>query len=391
MTTSRGFLSVPVLIGIFALLFVGVSTYTYIHRQAASTSTITESSSTPVVAGTSVQNGSLAITAPASDAVLPSNKAATVTWSIPKAFLDSFPSDFDVNIFLSATKQGSTGVDAPIGDGWDARAGSATWDIPGYIRTGQLTPGTYSIQAYLQATPKDSKRLCAKTEGKDCSPSDADRAVILRTQNITAASGIFTIGSDANDQSKLSMPGMSEYIDADFGFSFWYPSTWGVRAEADGDDFLGNAVTKRWVISNSRGEEFAEIKGFTFTTYTFESDIAGCFDTYFYGDVGWQESKHNCGSPDSTISYNHLADTLGGLPVLQFQAASTIVKYIVPLSAGKPVRGVEVDDQVGPGTFRNTAALARTISPIDPSVATSFSTERQSGYIESEKADYLGN
>lgn len=189
------------------------------------------------------------------------------------------------------------------------------------------------------------------------------------------------------ETSVLSVSGMKQYIAADFGFSFWIPSSWSVRAEATGDAFRGEPVTERWIISNSNNEDLFQIKGFTFASYTFASGGEGCTDSYTYKN-GWQETRAECGLANPTAPYDPIANTLGGLPALQFQADSLHVDYVVPLSSGKPSRGVVVDTHVGSDTFRNNAALARTISATDPAAATPMSASRQQGYIESERSDY---
>jgi len=138
---------------------------------------------------------SVAITSPASGGILSANQKTTMRWSVPQTVVSSFPSDFNLYLFTRVEKQGDTtgSQGAPINDGNDFVAGSAEWDIPGYIAHNQLTTGTYKIVWYLQATPKDPARMCAETIGKDCSPNAADRAVMQRSLTYKGETGWFEI------------------------------------------------------------------------------------------------------------------------------------------------------------------------------------------------------
>jgi PKD repeat protein len=187
MKTSRGFASLLIL-AIIAILIIGGGAYYFKVQYSAPT--LSTASST-VADGAS----SITITSPIEGGALSANRPAKIAWNISPAFLDSIPKDFKVYVMLYARKQGNDMRNYSIGDGWDPRAGSATWDIPSYISHGELdVPGTYQIFAQLQA---NSPNPCAQSIGKDCAPSDADAAVIARVATASTTTGWFTISSTA--------------------------------------------------------------------------------------------------------------------------------------------------------------------------------------------------
>lgn len=224
MQNQRGFVGFGVLIAVLiGLVVLGGGAY-YVVNQQPTSQTATEDfdnlqqlpmtnnqeqtqSNTNPVKTTPTQNpttvaGKITITAPTTGATLQADQQTTVRWTIPSATLNSFPSDFDVYVFLYVRKQGDAeGLNsASIGDGHKAGAGSATWNIPAYITSGSLKSGTYKIVAQLQATPKDQSRLCdpVASQGKhECVPNAVDSAVMLRSTEIKGETGWFIIAPSA--------------------------------------------------------------------------------------------------------------------------------------------------------------------------------------------------
>lgn len=216
MQNQRGFIGVGVLIAILlGAAVLGGGAY-YVVNQQSTAQTSSENvdnfkqlpttnnqkqtqSNTNVSAKTApAQNpatvaGKITITAPTTGATLPADQQTTVRWTIPSSVLNLFPQDFDVYVFLYAKdSEGINGVS--IGDGNKASVGSATWNIPSYITSGSLKPGTYKISAQLQAQTKDPKRMCVVSlGGGECGPSPADSAVMAQATKYTAETGWITI------------------------------------------------------------------------------------------------------------------------------------------------------------------------------------------------------
>jgi len=222
MQNQRGFVGVGVLIAIIlGIVVLGGGAY-YVVQQQAPTQTATENfdnlqqlpitnnqpqtkTTTNAPAQTTpTQNpapvaSKITITAPATGATLQADQQTTIRWTIPSAVLDSFPQDFKLGLFINIQGQSGEGNVAGINDGTnDPRAGSVSWNIPAYFASGSLKSGVYKIVAYLQATPKDQSRLCARSVNKDCMPSEADAAVMQRSTEVKGETGWFTIVSSGN-------------------------------------------------------------------------------------------------------------------------------------------------------------------------------------------------
>lgn len=180
MKKSHKFISIPLVLSILAVLILGGGAYVATQQQKIET------------------NSTIVFLSPTSGAALSIDEKATVRWSISRDILDSVPDDFDLYIFLDVKKQGEeNGGMYGIGDGWDAAAGSATWNLPGYSNNGDLKPGIYKITAYLQAQPKDANRLCAPEYSyhKECRSSPADEATMKIFHQITGETGWFSVAS----------------------------------------------------------------------------------------------------------------------------------------------------------------------------------------------------
>jgi hypothetical protein len=185
-----------------------------------------------------------------------------------------------------------------------------------------------------------------------------------------------------------SVAGMSKYTDVNFGFSFWYPSSWTVSDNSSslaGDDQplagfgIANQVTKLLLVSNGvKNISIAEI-----TSASGVRDACGkCSDdVYFDSNKGeWMDN-----TPGWTISQGltnanlHPADlsqaTMGGLHIFW--------DSIVPLSADNFV----VVASYG-GINSSIEPLTKTILATNPNVATPVSTAQQTTTIQAEANAY---
>lgn len=135
----------------------------------------------------------LEITAPGAGGKVVAGESMTVEWMVPKAALASLPSDFSAHLFLSIVRSDAPDINLySIGDGNNPYAGVVTWKVPS-----DAAAGSYKVVGHLQATPKDSSRMCnpAYSTRTDCMPSPADIAVMQRFTRIKGESGVFAIGS----------------------------------------------------------------------------------------------------------------------------------------------------------------------------------------------------
>jgi hypothetical protein len=186
----------------------------------------------------------------------------------------------------------------------------------------------------------------------------------------------------------FSVPGMSWYVDTDFGFSFWYPSGWSVEAQSTSGGYAKGTISKRWMILNKNHQQIFELSALTFNTYTIAIDLEGfpgCSTAYSY-EEGWIESLTGCGSKDGNRLYDSLY-TMGGLPTLYAQESSLVIRYIVPLRADSAERAVLVSSAPA-WESRNALPLARTIMSTNASVAHQEDIGHQFAAVKEEMERY---
>ena len=58
------------------------------------------------------------------------------------------------------------------------------------------------------------------------------------------SSGSLNQNNNQNTSGSISVPGMKQYTDSNFGFSFWYPSSWVVQNGSIQDSYAGGTVQK---------------------------------------------------------------------------------------------------------------------------------------------------
>jgi hypothetical protein len=197
--------------------------------------------------------------------------------------------------------------------------------------------------------------------------------------------GTATITVASSNQSAISVLGMSKYTDADFGFSFWYPTGWTVSIQqlpASGHAPPGS-TDRTVVISSNSGKNILIKTGTSLLAVMGDSGTNGSESVaYAFDDTthSWMVSNNN------EYPYTRSADvskkTMGGL--LMFDGVGTY-EPMIPLGTKKGlfIRGGEVDSG-------NPAAvpLAKTIVATDPSVATPVSAAQQQATIQAEQQAY---
>jgi hypothetical protein len=368
----KGFIA-PLLLALVALLLVSGGAYFVMHQnptpqmsQNSPNSSTTQQTrnqkpATPVARTTT---SAITPTSPTEFSVLPISGPAplAVHFSIPVASF-SCP---DGSLSCVAHAPSYT-ID--YGDGTDNLHGGA-------YRNGSDLDHTYSTTGNYTATLTDT------TDNKG---NGGPYPVI----------GTVTIKVTGNSQA-ISVPGMSKYTDADFGFSFWYPGTWTVESTKIIDSYAGGTVQKTLTIAPPSGpsgfnggnitiDEFNSPTREITTPYDLCSPMSGSFvpSHRYYFDVGartWMEEiaastgySNKDGSPYYTATTTKAANvshnTMGGLHM--FPAGCT--GSVIPLSAHNfLVFWYNRSDS--PDYY---ADLAKTIVATDPSVATLVSTDQQ--------------
>ncbi|MCX6753857.1 MAG: DKNYY domain-containing protein, partial [Candidatus Nomurabacteria bacterium] len=199
---------------------------------------------------------------------------------------------------------------------------------------------------------------------------------------------------------KISVVGMKQYTDANFGFSFWYPDTWKVQSTAIKNSYTGGTVQKTLTIAppsvtidpnNGMNGDAITIDEFSSPTreITIARDLCSpmsgssvaahryYFDTNahtwmvetpaYSGQSEKDGSTYNV--PASTKAADVSKNTMGGLHMLGAGCSG----YVIPLSAKNFVVYTFYSRNVG-YSYGN---IANTITATNPSVATPVSTNEQ--------------
>lgn len=332
-------------------------------------------------------NNTIDVVTPKKGDVLSPNEKVVVKWNISKELLESFPKDFNVNLFLYVKRHGVEGEDyvtvANIGDGNNARVLSTVWDISNTLKYNKdfKEGGVYKIVAELQAIPKDKTRLCAVVEGNDCSMSKSDLVISAKASGVKGESEWFSVGE------KEIVPGMTKYIDTDFGFSFWHP--------------IGSKVDASLVENVNAEMEFGKN---TKVLKQIKTDAITILEVYspdmsIYGDNGvgpgplssylnyfFDKNKHQWmvatdksprGDPPATTTADISKNTMGGLHIF-YGYERFGIKKIIPLSAHNFLviyancsEASEHECGFGKGSvWDKFERTIKTIVALDPSVAT---------------------
>lgn len=176
------------------------------------------------------------------------------------------------------------------------------------------------------------------------------------------------------------VPGMSQYADKDFGFSFWYPSGWTVQATS----FSAGNVSKSLVISDGSGKSLFTIS----ELHPSGKVVKNLVDKYdaesLYFDSGshtWIYEK-SAGDKITRTAADVSRNTMGGLHMLSWGSIQPQYDLIIPLSAED---FVDVSD---PSYSHDVTPLAQTILAIDLSVAMPVQEADQIKMIQAEAAAY---
>lgn len=196
------------------------------------------------------------------------------------------------------------------------------------------------------------------------------------------------------NSNKIAVAGMKQYTDSNFGFSFWYPSSWTVQNGSIQDTYVGGTVQKTLVVSpdsnTPRGDAII-INEFYSPTREIRiardlcSPMSGSFvaahryyfdtnaHTWMLETPAYTGQSERDGStysvPASTKAADVSNNTMGGLHMLGAGCSGSVI----PLSAKNFVVFSFNSRNVG----QSYGNIAKTIVATDPSVATPVSTNEQ--------------
>jgi len=207
----------------------------------------------------------------------------------------------------------------------------------------------------------------------------------------------------------VSVPGMSKYTDADFGFSFWYPNEWKViqvpqpilvpmkdamlqKVLKISGDYGG--VPDGYVIEIS--EYYSPGRRITSAGYECPAGSGCPAQSIYFDKTGhkWMIQYPNGNNPNSAVYESNLPpgaivsadvshNTMGGLHLLG-RALDRGFSTIIPLSAQNFLVVSDLGAQI------DRTGLANTIVATDQSAGTPVSADEQIKTIQAEKDAYAG-
>jgi hypothetical protein len=176
-----------------------------------------------------------------------------------------------------------------------------------------------------------------------------------RRSSLFSAAIFFAAVLGASAQSQVSVPGMSKYTDSEFGFSFWYPTSWKITERAVTDPtssgwFQGGTIVKELDLANPKAsdddppgviiQEFSSsTNSITELGHTESASPVGADQRYFFDSrthtwmVDILSSAVDDGPP-RTLPADVSNNTMGGLHIFD-GAARHAANCIVALSPTK--------------------------------------------------------
>jgi hypothetical protein len=211
------------------------------------------------------------------------------------------------------------------------------------------------------------------------------------------ATTTLTASSSTSQTSSVSFPGMSEYTDSEFGFSFWYPSGWivtqlPVTNDSDSNGPDSNEILVKTLEISGPAQQNVYIDEAHYPPGPWIAFDGECTSKYFFdtNKKRWAVTLSGCDEPTSTSydlpQYGDSTNpyTMGGLPELFSQEGLSGITFTVPLSGTNVTNAVDIsaDD---PGEI---IPLMNTIVATNPSIATPVSATEQSHIIRTEAFSY---
>lgn len=160
--------------------------------------------------------------------------------------------------------------------------------------------------------------------------------------------------------STISVPGMSKYTDADFGFSFWHPSGW--------------KITQGWGTPyGPNGDQNVKKRVLVKSSQTSDDPIVFSVDIVYSPD----------GSTPNMVKdavFDKTSQTMDGLPISNLVAYTN---YLIRLNANYYL-------YVAPEDGTDATPFVKTIVATDSAIATPVSIAEQIKIIQAQKDAYAG-
>jgi hypothetical protein len=187
-------------------------------------------------------------------------------------------------------------------------------------------------------------------------------------------------GTSAPAPEPISVPGMSEYTDASFGFSLWYPSKYQITQAPDLNNTITGATVIKKLQMNDGGTTMYEVTSPDLTVTDNSAKYGN--ETYFFSPATheWMTVGHNS---STATAANVSVNTMGGLHIFSGAGGPLSYSVIIPLSAQHfLVIQNNTTNQTG------ISSLTKTVLALDPTVATPVSTAGQIQTITAEAQAY---
>jgi hypothetical protein len=203
-------------------------------------------------------------------------------------------------------------------------------------------------------------------------------------------------------QTKTAVPGMSQFTDSEFGFSFWYPAAWKVLNPPVSDPsrqgwFPDATIIKELQIRNPAAgddgdqppgvilQELLAPRGLTELGRSKSPSPVGVDCRYFFdsGTRRWMYatlSESPDGSPPATAPAEISRRTVGGLPIF-LGAVRGGAEVIVPLDGSHFLAISPLED---PGNYDSHTYLAATVVATDPRAGQRASEQLQAQAVRRE-------
>jgi hypothetical protein len=170
---------------------------------------------------------------------------------------------------------------------------------------------------------------------------------------------------------EFPVTGMSQYTDASFGFSFWYPSSWTITY-AQSTLYINHGTKSLMSI-------MTETPPNAVLTLPPQSQGADGSISFYFDKIAHQWMTAFGGSnPPAPTSSDVSNNTMGGLHIFTSQSVA------IPLSAENFIVVPDYAVSLDP------TPLIKTMVATDPAVATPVSAAEQQATIEAEKSAYAG-
>ncbi len=233
---------------------------------------------------------------------------------------------------------------------------------------------------------------CLTPTGHECpgplTPGLYVVSVVNDGLNTSMNNPTFTVTTSTS--SNISVHGMQQYTDTDFGFSFWYPSGWQITEVSNPYSNYGGPARKAIKVTNASATKTVVVTEVTTDRVVVPGITMSALSTMYQFDASrhtWMATK-----TDDFQLADTSVNSMGGLHM--FATGSIVAAYVMPLTAHNFLV-FSVTDGNGfaleggdNGSF--TAPLIKTIVATDAMVATPVSAAEQIATIEAEKAAYAG-